>query len=52
LNFDDIKQENNEQISEMRTEETYDEIRLNDEIEARLAAFEASDRDFHDDLFD
>jgi len=52
LDFDDIKQENNEQISEMRTEETYDEIELNDEIEARLAAFEASDRDFPDDLFE
>jgi predicted ATP-dependent endonuclease of OLD family len=52
LDFDDIKPEHNEKVSDMRTEETYDEIELNNEIEARLAAFEASDRDFPDDLFE
>ena len=52
LDGEDLKQENNENISEVRTEETYDEVQLNDEIKARLAAFEASDRDFPDDLFE
>lgn len=51
LDGEDIKSEHNENISEVRTEETYDEIQLNNEIKARLAAFEASDRDFPDDLF-
>ena len=48
----DIMQENNEKLSDVRTEETYDEIQINDEIKTRLAAFEASDRDFPDDLFE
>jgi hypothetical protein len=36
----------------VRTEKTYDEIQLNNEIKIRLAAFEASNRDFPDDLFE
>jgi len=52
LDGEDIKQENNENLSEIRTEETYDEVQLNDEIKARLAAFESSDREFSDDLFE
>jgi len=52
LEGEEIMQENNDNISKVRTEETYDEIQLNNEIKARLAAFEASDRDFPDDLFE
>ena len=36
LDGEDIKQENNDNISEIRTEDTYDEVQLNDEIQARL----------------
>jgi predicted ATP-binding protein involved in virulence len=52
LEGEEIMQENNDNISELRTEKTYDEIQLNNEIKTRLAAFEASDRDFPDDLFE
>jgi len=48
----DIKQENNQNLSDIRTEETYDEVQLNEEIKARLAMFEASDREVPDDLFE
>jgi len=52
LEGEDIKQENNDNISEFRTEDTYDEVELNNEIKARLAVFEASDKLFSDDLFE
>jgi predicted ATP-dependent endonuclease of OLD family len=52
LEGDDIKQENNRRLTDIRTEETYDDIKLNDEIRASLKAFEASKDDFPDDLFD
>jgi len=48
----DIKQENNRRLTDVRTEETYDEVKLNDEIRASLKAFEASHEDFPDDLFE
>ena len=48
----DIKQDNNRRLTDVRTEETYDEIKLNDEIRASLKAFEASRDDFPDDLFE
>ncbi|MEN8218932.1 MAG: AAA family ATPase [Pseudomonadota bacterium] len=47
----DIKPENNRSLSLLRTEETYDEAKLNDEIRASLKAFEESEDDFPDDLF-
>ncbi len=46
----DIKPEINQNLSDIRTEEIYDEVQLNDEIKARLAAFEASDREVPDDI--
>ncbi len=48
----DIKQDNNQSLTDVRTEETYDELKLNDEIRASLKAFEASRDDFPDDLFE
>jgi len=48
----DIKPENNRRLTDVRTEETYDEVKLNDEIRASLKAFEKSKDDFPDDLFE
>ncbi|RKZ61207.1 MAG: hypothetical protein DRR08_09275 [Candidatus Parabeggiatoa sp. nov. 2] len=52
LDGKDIKSENNRRLSDVRTEETYDDVKLNDEIRASLKAFEASRDDFPDDLFE
>lgn len=52
LDGKDIKQENNQNLAKVRTEETYDEVKLNDEIRASLKAFEESKDDFPDNLFE
>ena len=39
-------------IGDVRTEDSYDEMTMNDEIRARLEEFEESDMDFPDELFE
>jgi AAA15 family ATPase/GTPase len=51
LDGSEIIQENNQQVDNIRMEDTYDEIESVDQIKARLQAFEESDRNFPDDLF-
>ena len=52
FDLEKITQRNIRDISEARTEDTYDQMKKNDEIGARPKAFEESDRDFPDDLFE
>jgi len=47
-----LSQQNNTHLATVRTEDTYDEMRRNDEIRLGLKAFEESDMDFPDDLFE
>jgi predicted ATP-binding protein involved in virulence len=47
-----LSQRNNKNLAEVRTEDSYDEMTKNDEIRARLKAFEDSDMDFPDALFE
>ncbi|MDM8550456.1 hypothetical protein QUF72_10275 [Desulfobacterales bacterium HSG2] len=47
-----LSQQNNTHLAAVRTEDTYDEMRRNDEIRLGLKAFEESDMDFPDDLFE
>jgi hypothetical protein len=51
LEGEEIIQENNQQVDNIRMEDTYDEIESVDKIKARLQAFEESDRNFPDELF-
>jgi predicted ATP-binding protein involved in virulence len=51
LEGEEIIQENNRNINDVRVEDTYDEIESVDKIKARLEAFEKSDKTFPDDLF-
>ncbi len=52
LDGEEITQENNQKVEAVRMEDTYDEIESVDTIKARLKAFEESDRNFPDDLFE
>ncbi|OAD21889.1 ATPase, partial [Candidatus Thiomargarita nelsonii] len=52
LDGEEITQENNKNMDDIRMEDTYDEIESVDKIKARLKAFEESGRDFPDDLFE
>ncbi len=52
LDGEEITQENNQKVDDIRMEDTYDEIESVDKIKARLKAFEESDRNFPDDLFE
>lgn len=48
----DIIPEMNQSIYETRTEDTHEEITKNDEIRKKLEAFEETDKDFPDELFE
>ena len=48
---DEITQENNQQVEDIRMEDTYDEIESADKIKARLKTFEESHKNFPDNLF-
>ena len=52
LDGSEITQKNNQKVDDIRMEDTYDEIESVDQIKARLKAFEESDRNFPDDLFE
>ncbi len=52
FDMEKLTHQNNENLAEVRTEDSYDEMMRNDEIRSRLKAFEESDMDFSDDLFE
>ena len=52
FDMEKLAQRNNENLAEVRTEDSYGEMTRNDEIRSRLKAFEESDMDFPDDLFE
>lgn len=51
FDMDDVLSINNDDITQTRTEDTFGEMQHNDEVEKYLADFEASDRQFPDELF-
>ncbi|MDM8548809.1 AAA family ATPase [Desulfobacterales bacterium HSG2] len=50
FDMDKITHLNNKDLSDVRTEDAYDEMAMNDDIRSRLRAFEESDADFPDEL--
>jgi hypothetical protein len=51
FDMDNITQRNREDLAEVRTEDTFNEVLENDEIREKLKQFEESDADFPSDLF-
>lgn len=52
FDFEGLIANSNDSLDEVRTEKTYDEVLKNNEIQKRLDAFEKSNQEFPDDLFE
>ena len=51
FDMDNITQRNHDDLAEVRTEDTFNEVLENDQIREKLEQFEESDADFPSDLF-
>lgn len=52
FDMDDVLSVENDDLTKTRTEETFDEMKHNDEVDNYLAEFEKSNRQFPDELFE